>query len=212
PVVELAPKDAQRRFQLVLRRFVGVFARPEHPLALFLDDLQWLDAATLDLLEDILNRSELRNLFLIGAYRDNEVTAAHPLMRKLETIRANGTVQDIRLDPLSAEDLGELVADSLRCAAEGAAPLAALVHAKTDGNPFFVIQFLHLLADEGLVALDHVRVRWYWDLGDIHAKQHTDNVVELLAGKLTQLPLETQDALRHLASLGNLAEVGMLSI
>src|SRR5262249_38789902 len=146
PVVELAPKDAQRRFQLVLRRFVGVFARPEHPLALFLDDLQWLDAATLDMLEDLLNRSELRNLFLIGAYRDNEVTAAHPLMRKLETIRANGTVQDIRLDPLSAEDLGELVADSLRCAAEGAAPLAALVHAKTDGNPFFVIQFLHLLA------------------------------------------------------------------
>ena len=89
PVPELPPQDAQRRFQLVFRRFIGVFARPEHPLALFLDDLQWLDAATLDLLEDLLSRSDLRHLLLIGAYRDNEVTAAHPLMRKLEAIRAS---------------------------------------------------------------------------------------------------------------------------
>ena len=86
PVPELAPQEAQRRFQLVFRRFIGVFARPEHPLALFLDDLQWLDAATLDLLEDLLTQSDLRHLMLIGAYRDNEVTAAHPLMRKLEAI------------------------------------------------------------------------------------------------------------------------------
>src|SRR5262245_56799520 len=86
PVAELAPQDAQRRFQMVFRQFIGVFSRPEHPLALFLDDLQWLDAATLDLLEDLLSRSELRNLLLIGAYRDNEVTATHPLMRKLDAI------------------------------------------------------------------------------------------------------------------------------
>ena len=97
PVPEVPPQDAQRRFQLVFRQFIGVFARPEHPLALFLDDLQWLDAATLDLLEDLLSRSDLRNLLLIGAYRDNEVTAAHPLMRKLEAIRAAGRVQDIKL-------------------------------------------------------------------------------------------------------------------
>src|SRR6516162_5201972 len=90
PVVELPPQDAQRRFHMVLRQLIGVFARPEHPLALFLDDLQWLDAATLDLLEDLLNRSDLRNLFLIGAFRDNEVTAAHPLMRKLEALKAAG--------------------------------------------------------------------------------------------------------------------------
>src|SRR5262249_38409423 len=149
---------------------------------------------------------------LIGAYRDNEVTAAHPLMRKLEAIRATGTVQDIKLAPLSAEDLGGLVADSLRCAAEQAVPLAALVHAKTDGNPFFVIQFLHVLADEGLLAFDHTRARWSWDLGGIHAKRYTDNVVDLLAGKLTRLPLNTQDALRQLACLGNVANVSMLSV
>src|SRR5499427_4036722 len=167
PVPELPPQDAQRRFQLVFRQFIGVFARPEHPLALFLDDLQWLDAATLDLLQDLLSRSDLRHLFLIGAYRDNEVTAAHPLMRKLEAIRAAGAVQDIKLAPLTAEDLGALVADSLHCDAERAMPLAELVHAKTDGNPFFVIQFLHLLAEEGLIALDHARARWSWDLGGI---------------------------------------------
>ena len=90
PVPELPPQDAQSRFQLVFRRFIGVFARPEHPLALFLDDLQWLDAATLDLLEDLLTRSDLQHLMLIGAYRDNEVDAAHPLMRKLDAIKAAG--------------------------------------------------------------------------------------------------------------------------
>jgi hypothetical protein len=210
PVPQLPPQDAQRRFKLVLRQFIGVFARPEHPLALFLDDLQWLDTATLDLLEDLMSRSDLRNLLLIGAYRDNEVTAVHPLMRKLEAIRSTGRVQDIQLAPLTTEDLGILVSDSLRT--EQADPLAALVHAKTDGNPFFVIQFLHVLADKGLLAFDHERARWSWDLTGIHAKRYTDNVVELVAGKLTRLPPDTQDALRQFACLGNIADVAMLSI
>ena len=106
PVPELPPQDAQRRFQLVFRRFIGVFARPEHPLALFLDDLQWLDAATLDLLEDLLTQTDVRHLMLIGAYRDNEVNPTHPLMRKLEAMRQAGAiVQDIVLAPLTREDL-----------------------------------------------------------------------------------------------------------
>ena len=107
PVPELPPQDAQRRFQLVFRRFLGVFARPEHPLALFLDDLQWLDAATLDLLEDLLTQTDVRHLLLIGAYRDNEVTSAHPLMRTLEAIRnAGALVQEIVLAPLARDDVG----------------------------------------------------------------------------------------------------------
>src|SRR5262249_12171502 len=136
----------------------------------------------------------------------------HPLMHTLEAIRATGRVQDIKLGPLTAEDLGGLVADSLRIDEEEAARLAELVHTKTDGNPFFVIQFLHVLADGGLLSFDHEQTRWSFDLGSIHAKQHTDNVVELLAGKLTRLPLATQDALRQLACLGNLADVSILSI
>src|SRR5882762_4049968 len=110
PVGDLSPLETQKRFQMVFRRFVGVFARPEHPLALFVDDLQWLDAATLDLLEDLLTGADLQHLMLVGAYRDNEVNSAHPLMLKLEAIRQAGAlVQEIILAPLAREDLGRLI-------------------------------------------------------------------------------------------------------
>jgi PAS domain S-box-containing protein len=213
PVPELEPRQAQSRFQLVFQRFIGVFARPEHPLALFFDDLQWLDTATLDLLEDLLTRSELRHLMLIGAYRDNEVDATHPLMRKLDAIRQAGAqVQEIRLKPLACDDLGQMVSDTIHCEPERAAPLAQLVQEKTQGNPFFVIQFLHTLAEESLLAFDHDSARWHWDLERIHAKSYTDNVVDLMAGKLSRLVVETQQTLQQMAYLGNTAEVTMLSI
>jgi PAS domain S-box-containing protein len=213
PVPELPPQDAQRRFQLVFRRFLGVFARPEHPLALFLDDLQWLDAATLDLLEDLLTRSDLQHLMLIGAYRDNEVTAAHPLRRKLDAIKtAGGKVAEITLAPLARAHLGQLIADALRCESERAAPLAHLMHEKTGGNPFFAVQFLSSLAEEGLLTFDHNAARWSWDLDRIHAKGYTDNVADLMIGKLTGLPAETQQALQQLACLGNVAEITTLAI
>ena len=213
PVPELPPQDAQGRFQLVFRRFISVFARPEHPLALFLDDLQWLDAATLDLLEDLLTQPDVQHLMLIGAYRDNEVDPAHPLMRKLEAIRQAGAiVQDIVLAPLTREDLGQLVADSLHCEPERATPLAQLVHEKTAGNPFFAIQFLSALAEEALLTFDHGEARWSWDLNRIHAKGYTDNVVDLMVGKLNRLPVETQNALQQLACLGNSAEFALLAL
>jgi len=213
PVPELPPQDAQRRFQLVFRRFLGVFARPEHPLALFLDDLQWLDAATLDLLEPLLTQTDVRHLLLIGAYRDNEVTSAHPLMRQLEAIRKAGAlVQEIVLAPLAREDVGQLIADALYCDREGAAPLAHLVHEKTAGNPFFAIQFLSALVDEGLLTFDHGAARWSWDLTRIHAKGYTDNLVDLMVGKLRRLPVDTQKALRQLACLGNSAEFALLAM
>jgi predicted ATPase len=211
PVPELPPSDAQRRFQLVFRRFIGVFARPEHPLALFLDDLQWLDAATLDLLEDLLTQTDLQHLLLIGAYRDNEVNATHPLVRKLDAIRQRGAVvQDIVLTPLDREDIHQLVVDSLHCGPERAHPLAALIHEKTTGNPFFAIQFISALADEGLLTFDYGDGGWMWDLPRIHAKGFTDNVVELMVGKLNRLPSETQTALQQFACLGNSAAFEML--
>ena len=212
PVPDLLPQDARKRFQLVFRRFIGVFARREHPLALFLDDLQWLDAATLDLLEDLLAPAGVRHLMLIGAYRDNEVTAAHPLMRKLEAIRSAGAnVQEITLAPLAGEDVRQLIADALRCEPERAAPLAKLVHEKTAGNPFFLVQFLHTLAEDGWLAFDHENGRWSWDLDRILAKRYRDNVVDLMVGRLNRLPLDTQKALQQLACLGNIAPVQMLS-
>jgi PAS domain S-box-containing protein len=213
PVPELPPQDAQRRFQLVFGRLIGVFARPEHPLVLFLDDLQWLDPATLDLLDDPLTQPDVRNLLLIGAYRDNEVSAGHSLLRKLEAIRQAGArVQHITLEPLTRDNLGQLVADALHCAPEPAGGLAQLVHEKTAGNPFFAIQFLSALADEGLLTFDHDRARWCWELDRIHAKGYTENVVDLMLGKLRRLRAETQHALRLLACLGNSAASANLSL
>jgi PAS domain S-box-containing protein len=212
PVTELPAQDAQRRFQLVFRRFIGAFARPQHPLALFLDDLQWLDAATLDLMEDLLTQPEVRHLMLIGAYRDNEVDAAHPLMRKLDAIKAvGGKVGEIALAPLSLEHLVQLIAGALRCEPARAAPLAELVHEKTGGNPFFAIQFVSSLADEGMLVFDHDNARWSWDPDRIHAKGYTDSVVDLMVEKLSRLPDETQIALQQLACLGS-AEITTLSI
>jgi PAS domain S-box-containing protein len=213
PVPELPPSEAQRRFHLVFRRFIGVFARAEHPLALFLDDLQWLDAATLDLLEDLLTQTDLQNLMLIGAYRDNEVNATHPLVRKLDAIRQSGAaVQDIVLTPLRCDDLLQLLVDSLRSEQGRADPLAALIHEKTTGNPFFAIQFISTLADEDLLSFDYGRGRWGWDLNRIHAKGYTDNVVELMVGKLNRLPAETQEALKQFACMGNSAGFDMLAM
>jgi PAS domain S-box-containing protein len=213
PVPELPPQDAQRRFQLVFRRFIGVFARPEHPLALFLDDLQWLDAATLDLIEDLLTQPDVRHLLLIGAYRDNEVDAAHPLRRKLDAIRnESGNVVEITLAPLAHAHVGQLIADALRCEPRHAASLTQLVHEKTAGNPFFVTQFLYQLAEEHLLAFDHGASRWTWDLERIRAKGYADNVVDLMVGKLTRLPAETQRAVQLLACLGNSAETPILSM
>jgi PAS domain S-box-containing protein len=212
-VPELSSQHAQKRFQLVLRRFISTFARPEHPLALFFDDLQWIDTGTLDFLQDLLTEPDMRHLLLIGAYRDNEVNDAHPLVRKLNAIREVGTrVQDIVLAPLTRADVGQLIAESLKCELEQVAPLAELVHEKTAGNPFFAIQFLYALAEEGLLFFDHDASRWCWDSDRIHAKGYADNVVDLMIGKLARLSPETQKALQQLACLGNTAEITMLAI
>src|SRR6202049_479217 len=213
PAPDLSPQDAQGRFQLVFRRFIDVFAQREHPVALFLDDLQWLDAATLDLLEDLLTRPDVQHLLLIGAYRDNEVNPAHPLIRKLEAIRrAGGTVHEISLSPLPPGDLLQLVADSLHCEPEQAASLAQLIHEKTAGNPFFAIQFISTLADEGLLAFHHDKGRWSWDLGRIHATDYSDNVADLMVGKLQRLSDRTQAALQQFACLGNVVEIAALRV
>ncbi|SDS53730.1 AAA family ATPase [Bradyrhizobium canariense] len=213
PVPEASPQDAQRRFQLVVRRFIAVFAQPDHPLTLFLDDLQWLDTATLDLLEDLLTRSGLRHLLLIGAYRHNEVDASHPLTRKLEVIRRAGArVHEISLAPLTRECVEQFTADTLRCELAHAAPLAQLMHEKTDGNPFFLIQFLYALAEQELLTFDQDKAQWCWDLGRIHAKGYTENVADLMIAKLNGLPDEARRALLRLACLGNSAEVTTLCL
>ena len=211
PAPELPARDALRRFQSVLARLIAVFARPEHPLALFLDDLQWLDGATLDLIEYLLVQPEMSNLLLIGAYRDNEVAPAHPLMRRLAAIRGAGArVQEIVLKPLGLDNVNQMLAESLRSRRAGS--LARLVHEKTAGNPFFTIQFVTALADEGLLAFDAVAASWRWDLKRIRAKDYTDNVVEFILDKLRLLPQETRAVLQRLACLGNGATAAALAL
>ncbi|WP_437978982.1 AAA family ATPase [Sorangium sp. So ce295] len=213
PVPELPPAEAQNRFRVVLRHFIGVFARKEHPLAIFLDDLQWTDSASLGLLRDLLTHPETHHLLVIGAYRDNEVSPSHPLMVAIEEVRKEGArISDIALGPLSREHLAALASDALHCSREDAAPLSDLVHEKTGGNPFFAIQFLSALHEERLIAFDEDAEAFRWDVARIRGKGFTDNVVDLMVGKLARLSPSAQRALQQLACLGNTAEVALLAM
>src|SRR5271163_1046000 len=213
PVADLPPQEARGRFQLVFRRFLGAFARPEHPLALFLDDLQWLDTATLELLERLVTDPEVRHVLLIGAYRDNEVSSSHPLMRTLAAIRdAGAKTQEIVVAPLGLDDVKRIVAEALHCGPNSAGPLAQLVHEKTGGNPFFAIQLLISLAEQGLLRFDRASASWIWNLDGIRAKRYSGNVVELMVVKLQRLSGRTQTAVQQLACLGKEAGFELLSL
>ena len=211
-VPTLSPMETQLRFQSVFQNFVGVFARAEHPLVIFIDDLQWLDPATLTLIEFLITHPNTRNLLLIGAYRDNEVGPDHLLMDTLSAIRDSGAiVHEIVLDPLSVDDFTQLLCDALRCGREEALPLAALVRGKTGGNPFFAGQFLTNLVEEGLAEFDSASNAWRWDLQAIEAKGFTDNVVDLMVRRLQRLSPVAQDALKRLACLGSQADFATLA-
>ncbi|WP_213804241.1 sigma 54-interacting transcriptional regulator [Granulicella sp. dw_53] len=213
PLQTLPPRDSQNRFQMVLRRFLCAFAQPEHPLILFLDDLQWLDMATLDLMRQLMTGPEVGYLLLVGAYRSNEVDRSHPLMRAVTAIRETEVeVEEIALEPLELKVIGELVSDTLHCEGAHVDPLTALVFEKTGGNPFFAVQFLSTLAEERLIAFDPKAGAWTWDLEGIRAKNYTDNVVNLMIEKLNRLPVVTREVLKQLACLGNSAEVATLAL
>ncbi len=212
PPPELPPAEAQRRFRAVLQRFIAVFAREDRPIALFLDDLQWADPASLALLPDLVGGAGVRHLLVIGAYRDCEVTAGHPLLGALDGVRrADARVSEIVLGPLSRGHLAELAGDALRCGREAVAPLADLVHDKTAGNPFFAIQFLTALDEERLIELDPDAGVFRWEVAKIRAKGFTDNVVDLMVQKLERLPEGTQEALKMLACLGSAADAALLA-
>ncbi len=211
-VTDLSAQDAKHRFQSVLQAFLSVFARKEHPLALFLDDLQWIDGATLELLEHLATQSQLRYLILIGAYRDNEMDATHPLVHARQIIRNSSVrLQEIVLTPLSIFDIQQLLVDCLRSEPARAASLAHLIHTKTAGNPFFAMQFIASLAEEGMLTFDRTPCRWAWDEDRIHAKGYSDNVADLMVAKLKRQPPASQKALQQLACLGSIVELDELA-
>ena len=210
---DLAPQEAQNRFHVVFQRFLSAFAQPAHPLTLFIDDLQWLDTATLELIERLVLHSEVRHLLLIGAYRDDEAASASRLQATLTALRnSNCRLVDLPVGPLSSNDLIQLTADTLHADGDAVRPLSQLLFDKTKGNPFFVVQFLTSLKDEGLLVFDTEANAWRWDADGIRSKSITDNVAELLAGKLTRLPAESLEALIHLACLGNGSRLQTLAL
>jgi predicted ATPase len=204
PPPPLDPAEAQNRFRYVLQNFVRTLARPEHPLVIALDDLQWVDAATLDLLQAILTDEAISHLLVIGAFRDNEVGEDHPLTRAIGGIVASGGLaQRLALGSLALDHLVPFLCDTLRDEARSVEPLAHLIQQKTDGNPFFVIQFLRSLCDEGFFEFDRTRRRWTYRLEDIARAQTTDNVVVLMTRKIQWLTASAQDAVTLAACLGN---------
>jgi len=214
PAPQLGPTESQNRFNLVVQNFIRVFCQPEHPLAIFLDDLQWVDSATLKLLELVTTDEDNTALFLIGAYRDNEVDPTHSLIMTLDKLREeNVTINKITLKPLAFEHVNQLIAESLHQKAVGS--LTNLVMRKTGGNPFFVNQFLRTLYEEDLLTFqtsDVLAFGWTWDINQIEDINITDNVVELMIGKLKKLPDSAQQVLCLAACVGNHFDLDTLSV
>lgn len=213
PVAELPPNEARHRFASTLRAFLAVCCDEEHPVAMFLDDLQWVDGATLEWLEETLARPEGASLFLVGAYRDNEVDAAHPLSEAFDRLRARGApLHDVSVEPLGAAHVRAIVAGTLDRPEAEAAELAAVCFDRTGGNPFFLQQLLETLHDEGAIAFDAARGRWSWDAAAAVAAQASPNVVDLVVARLSRLPEEVRRALFAAACLGNRFDSGTLAL
>ena len=212
PVAEVSIEATTHRFQLLIQRVLAVFARAAHPLVLFFDDLQWADRATLELLRYILNTG-ISHLLLVGAFRENEVDAVHPLTRTVEELRKSGAVvQSIVVGPLPVADVEHLLADFLRVEPTLVSQLACLVHDKTGGNPFFVIQFILALRDDGLLVFDATESTWSWDLGRIIARNFTDDLADFMVRKIGRLPTPAQDSLKVFACLGRAADSRTLAM
>ncbi|MEH1884161.1 trifunctional serine/threonine-protein kinase/ATP-binding protein/sensor histidine kinase [Nostoc sp.] len=213
PAPELSGSAAQNRFNLLFLKFTQVFAALEHPLAIFIDDLQWADSASLKLIHLLMSEADIGYLLLIGAYRDNEVNPVHPLMLTLEEIgKLGATVNTITLTPLDQTSINHLIADTLSCSLALATPLTELVLSKTKGNPFFSTQFLKALHQDQLITFNFDGGYWECDIAQVRAIALTDDVVEFMAIQLQKLSPETQEVLKLAACVGNQFDLAALSI
>ena len=208
----LSGSAAQNRFNRLFQKLIHVFATLEHPLVMFLDDLQWADSASLNLMQGLISQGA-GHLLLIGAYRDNEVFPAHPLMLTLgEIAKTAATFNTLTLTPLSQADVNYLIADTLSCSIALAMPLTELVDQKTKGNPFFATQFLKALHQEGDITYDPRAAHWQCDLATVKLRSITDDVVEFMALQLQKLPIATQDVIKLAACIGAQFDLGTLAI
>jgi PAS domain S-box-containing protein len=215
PALELSGTAAQNRFNLLMQKFVQVFTTAEHPLVMFLDDLQWADSASLKLLQLLMQ--DRGHLLVLGAYRDNEVSAAHPFMLTVdEIVKSGAVVNTITLQPLSLAVLNQLVADTLICDLSSSQPLTELVYQKTKGNPFFSTQFLKALYEDGQIIFDPPvsplsKGGWQCDIAQARLT-HASDVVEFMAAQLQKLPAPTQEVLKLAACIGAEFDLDTLAI
>ncbi|MBD2525872.1 AAA family ATPase [Nostoc sp. FACHB-133] len=223
PIPELGPAESQNRFNLVFENFISVFSQKEHPLTVFLDDMQWADSATLNLIQTVITGSSIHYLCFILAYRDNEVDVVHPFSLMMEKICQQGVRKtEIILTPLNLVYVNQLIADTLHSSAERVKPLAQLIIQKTDGNPFFVNEFLKTLYQENLLIFEPPQSPtplssplgkgWQWDLAQIEAQGITDNIVNLMIGRMQKLPAATQEVLKLASCIGNRFDLEVLAI
>ncbi|MFK7904305.1 MAG: AAA family ATPase, partial [Chitinophagales bacterium] len=225
-VVASEGKEAQNRLHFIFQNFIKSIAQKKHPLVLFIDDLQWADNSSLHLLEHLINQDNTPYLLLIGAYRDNEITPQNPFYQTLKKIKDDTVhVKEIFLKPLSLEHIGQLITETLHANKEECKTLIELVHNKTNGNPFFVIQFLQSLYDEGLLRFKFLQTdsinaqnsssqlyKWEWNMSAIRQRNITDNVVHLLSDRIKKLLPSTQQVLQFAACIGNRFELSILSV
>lgn len=220
PAPELSGTASQNRFNLLFQKFGQVFTSKEHPLVIFLDDLQWADSASLSLLKLLMEESGY--LLILGAYRDNEVSQVHPFILTVdELMKAGATVKTITLPPLRKSDMNQLVAETLNCELSMAEPLTKLVYQKTQGNPFFATQFLKALYDDKLISFvppesplskGGSQGGWQCDIAQVEALAITDDVVEFMALQLQKLSRETQAILKLAACVGAQFDLNTLAI
>jgi len=216
-VPEVGGDDAKKRFNYVFQRFLQAASSEEHPLVMFIDDLQWTDLASLSLLRLLMEDPKNRYLLFIGAYRDNEVSPNHPLMTTLEEIRKQDiVVHSIPVKNLLKQHVREWLRDTLKLdgdrGQETIQPLSNLIYEKTQGNAFFTIQFLENLYKENLLRFDFKRAGWTWDITKIEKQKITDNVVDLLTGKIRALPGKVQEVLKLASCIGNVFDLHTLSV
>lgn len=212
PVAPLNPTEEQNRFLATVQSLLGVFARPEHPVVLFLDDLHWSDVPTLRLLQSLLDSQGRSGLLLIGATREDELDDAHPLSLILAEMATTREVERLTLAPLSEETLNRFVADALQTEPSETRPLGAVLHRKTAGNPFFARELLRTLHQDGLLTFDSAAGHWTWDMEGVIQAPISEDVAAFMLSRLQRLPAETQALLKLAACLGSGFDLGMLGV
>jgi len=210
-VQELNPVEAQNRFFFTLREFIKVFATKEHPLSIFLDDLQWADDSSLLLIKDLITK-DIPYLFIIGTYRNNEVPEGHPLALAVEEIKKAKKIDGITLEALDEKSVNALVADTLHSTPKETLDLASIIFKRTAGNPFYINELLRTIYKEGFIWFDHINSAWSWDINKMSGINISGNVVEILTQRLKELPDECLDLLKIAACIGNSFDLKTLAL